>query len=133
MLLPIDCLLKTREKNGLGWLKETKRNPLLNYTYLNRNDNAWFASQLNFLPSNINTGNTNLLRKRDKQILIYMKGIVYEGIIQRKITKIYYWLSYAVDKLELRNELPYLEKTKKYIEKHQEFLEKIQEKNRVVI
>ncbi|KQL27515.1 TnsD family Tn7-like transposition protein [Cytobacillus solani] len=101
------------------------------YAYMERNDQIW-SNIPGELKSKmiINRGNTNdvLWRKRDKKVLLYFKDIVHKGIIRGKV-KVYYWISYAIDELDLRSELCYLPMTRKYIEKHKLFLDKLN-KNR---
>ncbi|MET3698391.1 TniQ protein [Bacillus oleivorans] len=120
------------ERNKEKSIIELKLMDLPLYAYLKSNDSAWFKSQLNNLSQKVNNSNTDLLRKRDKQVLIYMKEIVKEGIIRRK-KNVYYWLSNAVSNLGLHEELPYLENTNKYIDKHRVFLEEVYRKERSMV
>lgn len=60
------------------------------------------------------------LAVRDKQVLFYLKSIVRKAILFGR-KKVYFWLLIALDKADIKKELPYLVKTNKYIEKHELF------------
>jgi len=100
------------------------------YAFLYRNDYTWIHLRVLEISSNsINFNNLDEWRKRDKQVLLYLKEIVRKGILMKKID-VYYRICYEIDQPNLRYELPYLKNTNIYIERHYSLFEKLRKRNK---